>query len=69
MCYLVIIQKFNNETPEAKSIFGYESVDSAKAALYSTMASSIANENVSTAICDILDNDGLIIKYEKWVRE
>lgn len=69
MYYLTTIQRFNDETPEAKSLFDYATLDMAKAAMYSTLSSSIANQAIDTVLCTILDNDSLIVKYEKWVRE
>ena len=68
MYFLITIQKFNNGTATAKAIFEYSTEAEALSALYSTMASSIATETVSEAICVILNSIGVNMKYERWER-
>lgn len=68
MFYLMTIQRFNTGDPEAKSLFDYSTEDDASAALYSTMASSTANVDISSVICLIMDEVCGILKYEKWNR-
>lgn len=67
MYFLIVIQKFNDDTT-AKAIYEYNTEAEALSALYSTMASSIATEKVSAAICEILNSIGVNKKYERWER-
>ena len=68
MFYVVLIQTFMDETPSAKAIYEYEDKDTATSTLFSTMASSMANNNISTVVCLILNEYGSAIKYERWER-
>ena len=68
MFYVLTIQRFMNENSEAKSIFSYNTEDEAKAVLFSTMASSMANENIKQVICMVLNDVGATTKYERWER-
>lgn len=52
----------------ARSIGGYDKQEDALSALYSTMASSIANPNLSRAVCLIMSDDGHVDKCEKFSR-
>ena len=68
MFYLVTIQNFEDASPSAKTIFEYDSKDTATITLFSTMASSMANENIKSVICLIMNEYGSTIKYERWER-
>lgn len=68
MFYVVTIQNFEDATPSAKAIFEYDSKDTATSTLFSTMASSMANENIKSVICLIMNEYGSTIKYERWER-
>lgn len=68
MFYLVTIQNFVDASPSAKTIFEYDSKDTATSTLFSTMASSMANENIKSVICLIMNEYGSTIKYERWTR-
>lgn len=68
MFYIVLIQKFMDGSPSAKALFEYDSKDTATSALFSTMASSMANNNIKSVLCMIIDDNGWTIKYEKWDR-
>lgn len=68
MFYIVTIQEFVDETPTAKAIFEYDNKDTATATLFSTMASSMANDNIASVVCLIMDEYGSTIKYERWER-
>ena len=69
MFLVIIIQKFKDGSPTAKSLFDYATKDQAFSVLYSTMASSMANDNISDVICMILNENGGSIKYERWINE
>lgn len=68
MFYMVLIQTFRDATPTAKALFDYADMDSAKAALFSTMASSMANENIASVMCEIINDRGGVLKHEIWER-
>jgi hypothetical protein len=68
MFYVLTIQKFMDESAEAKSIFDYSTEDEAKAVLFSTMASSMVNQNMKQVICMMLNEIGVTTKYERWSR-
>ena len=68
MFYMLLIQTFEDETPAAKALFDYPDMDAAKAALFSTMASSMANENIKTVMCEIINEAGSVLKHERWER-
>ena len=66
--YLVQIQKFNNGDASAKALFEYSTKEEAIGAAYSVLASSVANANISSVLCQILDDKGAVLKYEYWER-
>ena len=68
MFYIVLIQTFEDATPTAKALFEYETMDAAKSALFSTMASSMANENIASVMCEIINEAGGVLKHERWER-
>lgn len=68
MYFMIIIQKFRDETPTAKALFEYSDMKDAKAALFSTMASSMANDNIATVMCEIINESGGVLKHEFWER-
>lgn len=61
---LITIQTVNGEY--ARSMLAYDTQEQALSALYSTMASSIANPNLSKAVCELVDDDGRISKCERY---
>lgn len=65
---LITIQNLNDGTT-ARSLLAYEDGNSAVSAFYSTMASSVANDNVIKVTCIIMTDEGLIIRTEHWERE
>ena len=52
----------------ARSMLGYDTYENALSALYSTMASSTANPNLSSAVCILMSDDGHVDKCEKFSR-
>ena len=68
MFYVLTIQRFMDDSAEAKSIFNYNTENEAKAVLFSTMASSMANEKIKQVICMVLNDVGATTKYERWER-
>ena len=68
MYYLVQIQKFNNGDASAKALFEYGTITEATGAAYSVLASSIANANISSVLCQVIDGKGAVLKYEYWER-
>lgn len=53
----------------ARGMTPKDSWDAALMTLHQAMASSIANENVSKIVCEIIGDDGLIYKSDAWERE
>ena len=68
MFYVLTIQRFMDDSAEARSLFGYKTENEAKAVLFSTMASSMSNENIKQVICMVLNDVGATTKYERWNR-
>lgn len=66
MYFLVEITSTNAET--AKAVWEKSSIDEATMALFQTMASAIANINVRSALCMIIDKTGVIHRSEYWER-
>lgn len=52
----------------ARSMLGYDTYEDALSALYSTMALSIANPNLSSAVCLLMSDDGHVDKSERFSR-
>lgn len=69
MFYMVLIQTFVDGSATAKALFDYPSMDEAKAALFSTMFSSMSNENIKSVMCEIINEAGGVLKHERWERE
>ena len=44
-------------------------IGAAKSALFSTMFSSMSNENIKTVMCEIINDAGSVLKHERWERE
>ena len=63
---LITIQTVSGETP--RSMLAYDTEEQALSAFYSTMASSIANPNLSKVVCELMDDDGRINKCERYER-
>ena len=68
MFYLAVIQKFEDSTPTAPALFAYETMDAAKSALFSTMFSAMANDNIKSVMCEIINDRGGVLKHEIWER-
>lgn len=67
--FLLTIQKFNNGNPTATSILGYENLESVTGAMFSTLASSVANTDIEFVCCMIINEYGNTLKHESWARE
>ena len=65
---MTVIQVFSDGSPTAKAIYDYNSYNDALSALYSTMFSSLAHENLSEVTCLIMDSECIAKKYERWTR-
>lgn len=63
---LITIQTVNGEY--ARSMLAYDTQEQALSALYSTMASSTANPNLSKTVCELMDDEGRILKCERYER-
>lgn len=68
MFYLATFQRFLDGTPTAASLLGYNTQDAATIALYSTMASSMDNNNISSIMCMIINENGIVVRVERWER-
>lgn len=58
MYYLVTVTTFKDGSQDAISAFEYETKDQAKMVFHQTMASAMANTNVKSAMCQILNEHG-----------
>lgn len=63
---LLTIQTVKGEI--AKSFLGYSTLDEAYSAMYSTLASSTANADVTRCICILMDDNGRTHEREEWNR-
>lgn len=63
------IQNFVDSMPTAKSLFDYSSKADAISAFHSTMASSVANTNVSSVLCMLFNEIGDTLKYDRYTKE
>lgn len=64
---LLTIQSFKDGT-KARSFLSYASRDEALAELYNTMSASVSDTNVVNVICEILGDDGSVIRKETYTR-
>ena len=67
MFYLLLVQKFNNETT-AKALYEYPTMDDAKRALFSEMFSGMSKQNMTAIMCEIINESGSVLKHERWER-
>ena len=66
MFYLIEIS--NTTSGIAKAIYDKDSLDAASMQLHQTFASAMANEDVSSCLCMIIDGHGNTQRYEYWER-
>lgn len=64
---LLTIAKHNDDT-YARRLLNYPTYDEALAALYTSLASAIANENVSSYTAELITDEGRVIKCERYVK-
>ena len=69
MFYIVEIDRFMNDDPEARAIYEYNSHDEALLALYNTMSYAMQNDNIKNILCMIITVDGFTDRREYWERE
>lgn len=65
---LLTIQ-FLNDGTVARSFLHYDTNEAAMSALYYTMSSSLANENVIKVMCELIGDNGTVCKQEVWQKE
>lgn len=65
---LIVIQTMNNGVV-ARQLVNYSTMDEATGALYNTLASSVANEDLQKVITMIADDNLSCLKFEAWNRE
>lgn len=66
--FLISIQYVNDGTNPC-GIFAYNDEDSAISAYHSTLASNYANPNLNEFLCMVIDDNGVIIRTEKWTKK
>lgn len=64
---LLTIAKLNDET-YARQLVNHPTYDEALTALYMALASAIANENVSSYVAELIDDDGRVAKCERYLK-
>ncbi|MBO7667766.1 MAG: hypothetical protein J6T26_04820 [Firmicutes bacterium] len=52
----------------AKAVWDKESLEAAKMQFHQTLASAMANPNVSSCLCMVIDGRGAVINCEYWER-
>jgi len=53
----------------ARQLLAYHTTEEATSAMYSTMASAVANDKCKIAVCVLMDDTGVVCKTEKWFRQ
>ena len=66
MFYLIEISNANGTI--AKAIWDKNTLDEATMQLHQTLASAMANENVSSCLCEIINEKGAVQRHEYWAR-
>lgn len=69
MFYVIEISTYNNETPTAKAVYGYETHDEALATFYQKMRGAIVNDTYASELCMIINERGSVQRYEYWERQ
>lgn len=64
---LLTIAKLNDET-YARQLLNYPTYDEALTALYTSLASAIANKNVSSYTAELITDEGRVAKCERYVK-
>ena len=64
---VITIQEMYDKTV-ARSMLAYDTNELAASALYSTMASSLVSEPVKSVVCTMIDDNGVIVTQEKWIK-
>lgn len=64
---LLTIQSFRDGT-KARTFLSYASRDEALAALYNTMWASVSDVKVVNVICEIIGDDGNVVRKETYTR-
>ena len=64
--YLIEVSVTTSGT--AKAITSKTDLDAALMSLHQTMASAMANANVSSCLCMVIDQYGAVIRNEYWAR-
>lgn len=62
---LLVIQHLADGTT-ARSFLNYPTKSAAVSAMYSTLASASANENMMKCICSLIDDNGMMDRVEDW---
>ena len=65
---LLVIQHLTDGTI-ARSFLNYPTKSAALSALYSTLASASVNENMSKCVCSMIDDNGMIDRFEDWTSD
>lgn len=65
--YVITIQRFNNGTPEARSLTAHTEND-ALAKFYQELAYAAAADTIASCICEITDYNCKTIKYDMYVK-
>lgn len=67
--YLLQATNFLSSKDEARALFGYNNLDEVLSAFHSTLASAMANSDVSSCLCQVISHNGQATKTEYWERE
>lgn len=51
-----------------RQLLNYPSYDEALSAMYTDIASAIANEGVTSCMCELITDSGRVVKCERWER-
>lgn len=68
MFYLVEITTYNNGTKDAFGVYAHDTENGAVAAFHQKLSGAMRNETYQTELCLVIDANGTVRRYEKWVR-
>ena len=69
MKYFLTEISFLNDDTTAQAVYALDDATNAEMRYHQTLASAMANPNVKSMLCFIMDENGYTLRQEKWNRE
>lgn len=64
-----LIEKTVTTSGTAKAIWDKDTLDLATSQLHQTLASAMVNPDVSSCLCMVMDERGVVVRHDYWERE